>query len=92
MSKSTSTTERGAGGGLAGSKIQKEIARVGGKGVKFVSAEWVVESIRQGRRVPEARFECLRLAPKGVRSVGSMFAAANAGAGAMKAEEQVGKT
>ena len=32
----------GAGGGLAGSKIQKEIQKVGGKGVKFVNAEWYV--------------------------------------------------
>lgn len=30
----------GAGGGLAGSKIQKEIAKIGGKGVKFVGPEW----------------------------------------------------
>ncbi|QDS77989.1 hypothetical protein FKW77_002164 [Venturia effusa] len=30
----------GAGGGLAGTKIQKEVARVGGKGIKFVSVEW----------------------------------------------------
>jgi hypothetical protein len=32
----------GAGGGLAGSKIQKEVARVRGKGIKFVSVEWYV--------------------------------------------------
>lgn len=30
----------GCGGGLAGSKIQKEIARTRGKGVKFVSVDW----------------------------------------------------
>lgn len=30
----------GAGGGLAASKIQKEIQRVGGKGVKYVGVEW----------------------------------------------------
>ena len=30
----------GAGGGLSGSKIQKEITRVGGCGVKFVGVEW----------------------------------------------------
>ncbi|GAB7340982.1 hypothetical protein MBLNU457_7317t1 [Dothideomycetes sp. NU457] len=63
----------GAGGGLAGTKIQKEIARVGGKGVKFVSVEWVIDSIRKGVRVPESSYECLRLAPKGVKSVGDMF-------------------
>lgn len=30
----------GAGGGLAASKIQKEIQRVGGKGVKYVGVQW----------------------------------------------------
>lgn len=30
----------GAGGGLAANKIQKEILRVGGKGVKYVGVEW----------------------------------------------------
>ncbi|CAG5185806.1 uncharacterized protein ALTATR162_LOCUS11408 [Alternaria atra] len=30
----------GAGGGLAATKIQKEIARTGGKAVKFINAEW----------------------------------------------------
>ena len=30
----------GAGGGLAASKIQKEISRVGGCGVKYVGVEW----------------------------------------------------
>lgn len=31
---------RGAGGGLAAGKIQKEIKRVGGCGVKYVGVEW----------------------------------------------------
>jgi hypothetical protein len=30
----------GAGGGLAATKIQKEVARAGAKGVKFINAEW----------------------------------------------------
>ena len=34
------TGGKGAGGGLAASKIQKEIMRVGGKGVKYVGVEW----------------------------------------------------
>ncbi|KAL6714696.1 hypothetical protein ACLMJK_008121 [Lecanora helva] len=63
----------GAGGGLSGSKIQKEISRVGGKGVKFVGVEWVIESINAGKRLPEARFESLSIAPKGVKSVYGMF-------------------
>ncbi|OJD24790.1 hypothetical protein ACJ73_03843 [Blastomyces percursus] len=32
----------GAGGGLAAVKLQREIRRVGGKGVKFVGVEWFV--------------------------------------------------
>ncbi|KAJ4375030.1 hypothetical protein N0V83_002109 [Neocucurbitaria cava] len=36
----TANTHGGAGGGLAASKIHKEIARTGGKAVKFVTAEW----------------------------------------------------
>lgn len=63
----------GAGGGLAGSKIQKEISRVGGKGIKFVGVEWVIESVKAGKRLPEARFESLSIAPKGVKSVYGMF-------------------
>jgi hypothetical protein len=30
----------GAGGGLSGSKLEKEIKRVGGCGVKYVGVEW----------------------------------------------------
>lgn len=30
----------GAGGGLAGGKLEKEIRRVGGRGIKFVGVEW----------------------------------------------------
>lgn len=32
----------GAGGGLAGGKLEKEIRRVGGCGIKFVGVEWYV--------------------------------------------------
>ena len=32
----------GAGGGLSGTKIEKEIRRVGGCGVKYVGVEWYV--------------------------------------------------
>ena len=63
----------GAGGGLAGSKIQKEISRVGGKGVKYVGVDWVIESLKAGKRLPEARFETLSIAPKGVKSVYGML-------------------
>lgn len=89
----------GAGGGLAGGKIQKEIARVGGKGIKFVSVEWwvtllaasgltwccssqtfhtnmygrVIESIKAGKRLQEARFSNVKVVAKGQRSVLGMF-------------------
>ncbi|KAI5860181.1 hypothetical protein GGS23DRAFT_238073 [Durotheca rogersii] len=64
----------GAGGGLAGGKLQKEIRKVGGPGVKFVGAEWVLESIKAGRRLPEPRFGSLKVAPKGQQSVYSLYA------------------
>lgn len=36
----TVNAKGGAGGGLAATKIQKEVARTGGKAVKFINAEW----------------------------------------------------
>lgn len=59
----------GAGGGLAATKIHREVQRVGGKGVKFVGVEWVLESIKVGKRLSEARFANLHTAAKGQRSV-----------------------
>ncbi|EEP76009.1 predicted protein [Uncinocarpus reesii 1704] len=59
----------GAGGGLALGKLQREIQRVGGQGVKFVGVEWVLESIKTGRRLPEARFATLHMASGKQRSV-----------------------
>ena len=70
----------GAGGGLAGSKIQKEITRVRGKGIKFVTAEWAVESIKAGKRLNEAQFSNTSLiAPSGQKSVFGMFKSVKAG-------------
>lgn len=63
----------GAGGGLAGGKLEKEIRRVSGCGVKYVSVEWVLESLKAGRRLPEARFGNLKVAPKGQSSVYGAF-------------------
>ncbi|KAE8442266.1 hypothetical protein EG329_003526 [Mollisiaceae sp. DMI_Dod_QoI] len=40
----------GAGGGLAGGKLEKEIRRVGGCGVKYVGVEWqVILSVYDGK-------------------------------------------
>ncbi|KAH7026162.1 uncharacterized protein B0I36DRAFT_330013 [Microdochium trichocladiopsis] len=59
----------GAGGGLAGGKLQREIQKVGGCAVKYVGVEWVLESIKAGKRLPEARFANLKVAPKSQQSV-----------------------
>ncbi|KAF2495226.1 hypothetical protein BU16DRAFT_384413 [Lophium mytilinum] len=69
----TENARGGVGGGLAGTKIQKEVARTGGKAVRFVGVEWVLESIKAGRRLPESRFEGLKLAPEGQGSVLEAF-------------------
>jgi hypothetical protein len=66
----------GAGGGLAASKMQKEITKIRGKSVKFVTVEWVIESVANGKRAPEQRFEAVRLALKGTGRVEQMFAKA----------------
>lgn len=63
----------GCGGGLAGTKIQKEIATLRGKSVKFVTAEWIVDSIKARKRLPESRYEAMKLAPKGVANISTMF-------------------
>ncbi|KAI1662668.1 hypothetical protein F4813DRAFT_384251 [Daldinia decipiens] len=64
---------RGAGGGLAGGKLQKEIQKVGGCGMKFVGAGWILESIKAGKRLPEARFSNLKMASKGQQSVYGLY-------------------
>ncbi|KAM5352479.1 hypothetical protein ACJ41O_005202 [Fusarium nematophilum] len=84
----------GAGGGLAGGKLDKEIRKTGGCGVKFVGAEWyrvspgpallgnewatdsfsrVLESLKAGKRLPEARFSSTKIAPKAQGSVYGLF-------------------
>ncbi|KAJ4383422.1 hypothetical protein N0V86_001470 [Didymella sp. IMI 355093] len=68
----------GCGGGLAATKIQKEVARTGGKAIKYITVEWVLESIKAGRRLPESRFAPLKLAQKTQGSVFSMMNRSNA--------------
>ncbi|KAF9882041.1 BRCA1 C Terminus domain-containing protein [Colletotrichum karsti] len=63
----------GAGGGLASGKLEKEIRKVGGCGVKYVGVEWVLESLKAGTRLPEARFATLKVAREGQKSVYGMF-------------------
>ncbi|KAK5724243.1 hypothetical protein LTR17_013529 [Elasticomyces elasticus] len=61
----------GCGGGLAGSKIHKEVTKKLGRGesVKYVNVDWIVESVKAGKRLPESKFEGVRTAPKGVGNV-----------------------
>jgi hypothetical protein len=66
----------GAGGGLSASKMQREITKIRGKSVKFVTVEWIIESVINGKRAPEQRFEAVRLALKGTGRVEQMFAKA----------------
>ncbi|KAL2850576.1 BRCT domain-containing protein [Aspergillus pseudoustus] len=54
--KPNSGPGRGAGGGLAAGKIQKEIQRGGWRGMRIVGVEWVLESIKAGKRLPETKF------------------------------------
>ncbi|KAF4345422.1 DNA repair REV1 [Fusarium beomiforme] len=63
----------GAGGGLAGGKLEREIRRKAGCGVKFVGAEWILESLEAGKRLPEARFSQTNMAPKAQDSVYNLF-------------------
>ncbi|KAK8089866.1 BRCA1 C Terminus domain-containing protein [Apiospora hydei] len=61
------------GGGLSGTKLQKEIQKVRGAAVKFVGVEWILESIRAGKRLPEARFSNVKVASKGQQSVFGLY-------------------
>ncbi|UNI20731.1 hypothetical protein JDV02_006796 [Purpureocillium takamizusanense] len=75
-----SSAGRGAGGGLAGGKLEREIRRVAGCGVKFVGVEWILESIKAGKRLPEARFATLKIAPQAQGSVYGLFSGRDAAA------------
>ncbi|KAI9762544.1 MAG: hypothetical protein M4579_000347 [Chaenotheca gracillima] len=62
-----------AGGGMAAGKLQKEVKRVGGCGVKYIGVEWVLESIKAGKRLPEARYPGVRTTAAGQKSVYDIF-------------------
>ncbi|KAH8592764.1 hypothetical protein B0O99DRAFT_232137 [Bisporella sp. PMI_857] len=68
-----SSNASGAGGGLSASKLQKEIKRIGGCGVKYVGVEWVLESMKAGKRLSETPYINLKIAPKGQQSVYGML-------------------
>lgn len=67
----------GFGGGLAATKIQKENTTINGKSVKYVTAQWVMESIAKGIRQPECKFLQNEMKEKlggaGQKSVASLF-------------------
>lgn len=67
----------GFGGGLAATKIQKENTTINGKGVKYVTAQWVLDSIENGIRQPECKFLQAEVKQKlggaGQKSVASFF-------------------
>ncbi|KAK5987084.1 hypothetical protein PT974_11202 [Cladobotryum mycophilum] len=63
----------GAGGGLAAGKMEKEIKKIGGAGVRFIGVEWVLESLKAGKRLPEARFSNVKTALKGQGSVYGLY-------------------
>ncbi|EMD66698.1 hypothetical protein COCSADRAFT_85344 [Bipolaris sorokiniana ND90Pr] len=65
----------GAGGGLAATKLQKEIVKTGGKTVKFINADWVLDSIKANRRLPESRYSPLKFAPKSQSTIFSTMRA-----------------
>jgi hypothetical protein len=44
------------GGGLASGKIEKEVSTVRGKGIKFITVQWVLDSVEKGIRQPESRY------------------------------------
>ena len=77
--------------GLAAGKIQKEMTRIGGKGVKYVTAHWVLESIKAGKRLPEAQFSALNLNAKGSKGLYGMLQKARS-EGSGSAEEVVGES
>jgi hypothetical protein len=57
----------GERGGLAAGKVQKEVARTRGAGIKFVGVRWALDSIEKGTRQAERRYEVVRLATAGQR-------------------------
>jgi hypothetical protein len=66
---------RAAGGGLAAGKMQREIVARRGAGIKYVTAAWILESIRAGRRLPEWRFADWHVAHERQPGVARYFAA-----------------
>jgi hypothetical protein len=86
-----SSTGKGTGGALASTKMQKEITRHRGKGVKFVGAQWIIDSVNAGKRMAETRYENVKLGGAGQGSVFDKFKNAKAGtSGSRKSQKTTG--
>lgn len=61
--------------GLAAGKIQKEVRNIRGEKVKYVTAQWVVDSVKSGRRKGEGAYlpNKLGIGGRGQRGVGVIF-------------------
>lgn len=70
------------GGGLASGKLQKENTTIRGKGIKYVSAQWVLDSVEKGIRQPEHKYAAAEIKGKlggsGQKSVAGLFKAKSA--------------
>ncbi|PBP17558.1 BRCA1 C Terminus domain-containing protein [Diplocarpon rosae] len=77
LGKPSGTLGMGAGGGLSGTKLEREIRKVGGCGVKYIGVEWVLESLKSGKRLSETQFANLQVAPKNQQSVYEIFKKSN---------------
>jgi hypothetical protein len=62
--------------GLAAGKIQMEVRKINGESVKYVTAQWVIDSVEAGKRKSEGPYLPKELGIGGSRqkSVGQMFA------------------
>ncbi|KAI0156837.1 BRCA1 C terminus domain-containing protein [Xylariaceae sp. FL1272] len=68
-----STYGSGSGGGLTAGKLQREIQQVSGSAVKYVNVDWVLESLKAGKRLPEAKFSELKIASAKQNSVYGLY-------------------
>ncbi|KAF8447087.1 hypothetical protein BDZ91DRAFT_803272 [Kalaharituber pfeilii] len=60
----------GAGGGLAAGKLHKELTK-NGRPIKFVSVEWVLDSIKAGKRLSERNYPVLNMHSQSQRNMAS---------------------
>ncbi|KAK1829057.1 hypothetical protein QBC39DRAFT_288113 [Podospora conica] len=76
----------GAGGALSAKKLEGEI-KTRKAAVKFVGAEWVLESITARKRLPESRFENIRVAAARQRGIQGFVVRPRGGGGDGSAQE-----